>query len=355
MIVAVLASAALLTMKNQVDYLIEGEISQMALDPNFIEATKSCPTTNQGGEADFALLRMIKVVAPRLTATNLEARIKIKRNKPVTNFLDQKSPEEQAQILTGARKSAKRRGEQVKSIEATYLNGLKEKREKRILSKREREENQGKKNLELTMRWCASHGNIWLPSEVEEKLDKLPADKERLEAVNHLIEYLHNVCHAQSSVKEVFMKTKSKKPFSLNEKKEHLQLLFQQNPYLFSAPHNQSDNLSIPLDITTEAEAVIKKIRTKSDENDKKRLVLESRRLLPALKADPSKLLGCRFFSKRVQGSEVTWIEGIILELCTTVRKNLMFRVNMSGIDGEERIPVLSEIQKGHLCLSLTE
>ena len=347
-IVQVLSGAAHYTLRNQADYLLE--FSPLVNDTDFREATQSVPTTNQKGESDFALLRMIKENAPRMKSTNVEARVKIKRNKPVSDFLNKKSEEERATIMLEARKSVKNRELQVKEIEHNYRQGLQNKREQRIASRREKEENQGKKNLEITRRWCAAYGNIWKKDEVDEKLEGIHSEKAKLDAVNLLIEYFLNICNATSSQKEVFLKSKNRQAFTFSEKREHLNILFKQNPYLFSAP---SDIPASPprLDITWEADAIVKKIQAKSAENDQKRLVKNSKQLLSSLNQDPSQLLCRKFMLKRVTGGETHWTQGRILRLLGIPRKNRMFAVRLAEEEEEQEIAILYEIKKGNVAL----
>ena len=100
---------------------------------------------------------------------------------------------------------------------------------------------------------------------------------------------------------------------------------------------------------------IAKKIRAKSAENDKKRLVKSSKSLLPSLKSDPSQILCRKFLLKRVNDGEVSWITGRILRILNTPRKNLLFACRLAEEEEERDIAVLYEINRGHLALLPTE
>ena len=336
-------------MKNQVDYLIEGEYSELADDPLFYEATASVPTTNQTGEADFALLRSIKEAMPRLSHSNLEARIKLKRNKPVTEYLDSKSQHEKSKIMTEATKSFKDREAQIRVNDKKYKEGLKAKREKRILSKREKEQTDGKRNLEIMKCWSQEFGAIWLPEEIDSKLEKIESEELKLKATNALIEYYHYICNAQSSNKDLFHKTKAKKAFTFQEKYLHLQQLLEQNPYLFENPKTTDEGTR--LDITLAADKVVQLIDEKSSDDDRKRHIKASKLQLPSLTENPDQLICKRMVYKQLEGVEVNWVTGKILHKIGEYRRKLYFAVKLDGDQEEKHVAVLYEIRRGQLAL----
>ena len=167
--------------------------------------------------------------------------------------------------------------------------------------------------MDLVAKWSRLYGPMWLPGEVSSKLEEIPEEEDKLKAVNLILEYFHHVCKATSSSREFFCKSKNRHTFSLTEKLQHLDAVFQQNPYLFDPQITLDGEEDSPLDILDAAEKTVKQIKHKSELDERKRQVKATRQLLPSIKSDPKQLVCRKFELKQIHGDEISWLLGKIL------------------------------------------
>jgi hypothetical protein len=152
------------------------------------------------------------------------------------------------------------------------------------------------------------------------------------------------VCSADSDNKDIFNKTKNRRPYSLEEKRQHLDQLYSQNPYLFSSGTVASSQPDFSKAMAVSRQSVEEKTKTLKQRNN----IMKSKENLAKYEGRPQLLVGKKIERKTAN----TWVHGVVLEALDEPKKKIKrFSVKFEDIEEKCLVNLIMDLKHGNLVI----
>jgi E1A/CREB-binding protein len=305
-IIQLLFSAFSVTTKRLLIDHLPGGIHHNVTDENIIQETAGVPTTNVSPERDFAVLDRLLREKPNANLTALEAMIMFAHNKSSV-WMERLTSDERAKLLDAARtlaptlrakfkarrqEIAARREEDVqRRVEANARKKLKAVREKEKLTK----------DIEKLGLWINR-------TEIEDGIDAFVKQAKKKEALKLQIKFRHKVLGQTHPNKDVLKFSHNRRPFSVDQLKNNLLLLI-----------DEDEDLEPSLDTSLNNEDYMQ---------------------------HPAHLVGKRIQHRFKVGRKYKWYNGIVLHMHPSTKE---FEVKYDGEDDACCYALLEDIESGDL------
>lgn len=342
---------------------INEQMQYHSLTPSFIHQVQAhasnVPTTNVTSERDFAVLDFLVRLKPSARTLSHEAIVMWLHNGTV-KWLESLSPEEKAEKMAQARKSA---GDILKRYNGRK-EAIKQQRQENLIRKQEqkREKERRDKNKKVTLTNKMSQlGGVWRSTaEIEKGLTHLRGNKERVEAIATQLQF-HKIMLGANGNKELFQRSTKRDGkshvYSVEELKVNLIQVLSINQIEREEREVEPD-LQPALTYRGEEETHARLAEQKRKLSEKLHAARDKRErskqkvTLQQYLEDPEKLVGLRVEHNCCEEGETTpvWYYGTVLQITKQKPNTLLtvFKIRYDVGDTWE-FPLLRDMQIGDL------
>ncbi|MES9880650.1 MAG: hypothetical protein ABW185_07190 [Sedimenticola sp.] len=315
------------------------------------QKASNVPTTNTCSERDFAQLDILMRTKPSAGTVAYESIIMWTNNK-TSHWLNSLSSDAKEEILNDARVSAPQLLSAFRAKQTSLY-------EKKLLLLRKRQEQKVQKegklysqNVKLTKK-LNNIGGLWLSEEDINVRKESLTKGEYKDAIISQLQFRKKVLHSKGP-KEKFQQVCKGKTYSIEELEENLRHILVINAEEENEEEEQPHLSYIDVEeaaqkIEASKSSLVRKIK----EGRNKILIKQQSTRLPGIISQPELLVGKKIKHKcrDPDTNEIAWYAGFVCSIHSLQGKKSEYFVSYEDDDGEWRMPLLTDMEKGDLIL----